>query len=220
MLAKFVDAVIDPVRMDQAVAAVEHELIPEFLEHDGALHGYWSAEMGSGHVLALTVWRDADALLASAAAHGAARATVGERIGLRLCSVTTLPVLATSRVSDRAADRAHPEWIRVTWVDGVTPAMRDGLPQLYRSTVADQSASAGFCGSYWLGDERSPEACAVSLWDGTADLVAGSGASRRRRRRLARALGFGIKSVHEYRTFAVAHAAPERAGVAAEVATV
>jgi len=207
MLAKLVDAAIDPARLDVAVAALEAELIPGFLAQEGAVRGYWCADTGTGHVLTVTLWRDADSLLAAAAADGVARATVGDRVGLRLRSVQTLPVLAHSHGTDASADPSDPGSIRVTWVDGVAPAMRDLVPRNYRSTLADQHATAGFRGSYWLGDERSVEGCALSLWDGSAHLDAGVDASHRRRRRLARTMGIHVSSVREYQVFGVADTA-------------
>lgn len=204
MLAKLVDAVIDPRRMGLAVTAVEEELIPAFLAHDGALQGYWMADERSGHVLVVTTWSDLASLRGAAAADGAARATVGDRIGLSLRSVHTLPVLASSQETGRPSGRTDPGWIRVTWVEGVARTVRDQLPRLHEATAADQSGSAGFRGSYWLGDEDSAEGCAISLWDDETDLSAGAGASRRRRRRLARAMGFRVRSVRDYRAVGVA----------------
>lgn len=209
MLAKLVDAAIDPGRMDRAVSAVQEELIPAFLTLDGALQGLWVADGGNGRVLSITLWSDADSLRASAAADGEVRATVGERIGLRVYSVQSLPVLTSSRLSDPSFDRAEPDWIRVTWVDGVSPAMRERVPELYGSTLADQSDTAGFCGSYWLADEDSPEACAISLWDDSADPAAGAVAHGRRRRRLEKATGIRIRSVREHRIIGIARPVPD-----------
>ncbi len=221
MLAKVVDATIDPARIDAAVAAVRDELIPNHLAHEGALQGYWAADARTGHAMVVTMWRDADSLEGAAASDGAARAEVGDRVGLRVHSVLALPVLAASHVTDLTDGGLDPAWIRVTRVDGVAPTMRDLVPQRYGSTLADQSANAGFYGSYWLGDERSPEGCAISLWGHTADLAAGAVASRRRRRRLQRTMGIRLRSVHEYRVVGSARPMPVAAldVVAAEAAS-
>lgn len=210
MLAKMVGASIDPARLDTAVDAVAEELVPSFLALDGAVEGYWAVDAEHWRVLLITLWRDTVSLRGAATADGTARTTVGERIGLRLHSVQALPVLACSRVADLSDDHTEPGWIRVTWVDGVVPELRELVPENYGATLADQSSTRGFRGSYWLGDERSSEACAVSLWDHTADPSEGAFANRRRRRRLERTMGLRITSVHEYRIVGVAHAAPSR----------
>lgn len=206
MLAKLVDGAIDPARMDVAVDAVAEELIPAFLDLDGAVLGYWAADTVTGRVLTMTMWRDVPALRGAAASDGAARATVGERIGLRLNSIQTLPVLACSPTTDLTGDPKEPGCIRVTWVDGVTPALRELVPEHYGSALADQSVTPGFRGSCWLGDEQSVEGCGVSLWEGHGDLAAGAHASRRRRRRLSRTMGIRVTSVHEYRILGIARA--------------
>ena len=211
MLAKLVDAAIDPARLDVAVDAVAEELIPAFLECDDAVQGVWAADTDSGRVLTMTLWDDAASLRRAAPAEGAMRATVGDRVGLRLHSVQTLPVLACSGATDLARHQTEPAWLRVTWVDGLSPAMREQVPERFGSALADQSATVGFRGSYWLGDEHTSEGCAVSMWGAAADLLAGAHASRRRRRRLSRTMGFHVTSVREYRILGVARATTRRA---------
>ncbi len=214
MLAKLVGASIDPARLGAAVDAVADELIPGFLDLDGSLDGYWAVDPESGGVLVITLWRDVASLRGAASADGVARATVGDRIGLRVHSVHALPVLACSSLTDLSEDPSDPGSIRVTWVDGVVPALRELVPERFGSTLADQSSTRGFRGSCWLGDEQSSEGCAVSLWDHTANPVAGAFASRRRRHRLERTMGLRIRSVHEYRIVGVAHTASARTGAA------
>ena len=211
MLAKLVDAAIDPARLDAAVDAVAEELVPAFLECDGAVYGCWAADTRSGRVLTMMLWADAASLRGAAPTEGAMRAAVGDRVGLRLHSVQTLPVLAGAPRTDLGRHQMEPGWLRVTWVDGLSPMLQEQVPERFGSTLADQSATPGFRGSYWLGGEHTSEGCAISLWGAAADLVAGEHASRRRRRRLSRAMGFHVTSVHEYRILGVARATSRRA---------
>lgn len=205
MLAKIVDAVIETELIEAAVAAVDDELIPEFRAHDGAQRGYWMADRTTGHVLAITMWRDADSLRAAAAAEGAARAAVGDRIGLSLRAVHTLPVVASAHVADPVVGRPVPRWVRVTWFEGADPSMRAKVPELHEATVAAQAGVEGFCGSYWLADEHRSEGFAISLWDFPTRHRSGAGASRRRRRRLAKELGFSVRTVRHYEVVGVSH---------------
>ncbi len=220
MLANLVEATIDLARVDVAVDAVREELVPEFLEHEGALHGYWAVDRRTGHAVVLTTWRDVESLRGAAAANAAARARAGDGFGLRMHSVQTLPVLAASHATDLTDHGTEPAWVRVTRVDGLAPTMRDQVPQRYGPTLADQSATAGFCASYWLGDEQRVEGFAVSLWDDKADPASGEAASRRRRKRLQRSMGIRISSVREYRIVGVARPTPTPVSAGAEAVTV
>jgi hypothetical protein len=204
MLAKLVDASIDPDRLEVASRAVDEELVPRFLAHDGALLGYWMADPASGHVLAITMWRDDAALREAAATDGAERASVAARIGLVVHAVHALPLLAAQHPAISTLEQSHSLWVRVTWVEGVPSSTRAQLPQLYQQIVDDQSDSAGFCGSYWIGDEHSGEGCALSVWRQPDDLHSGAGASRRRQRHVSRELGCRISEVRHYRTFGTA----------------
>ena len=203
MFAKLVDATIDPDRLDLAAAAVDEELIPGFLEHDGALHGYWSADAPTGHVVAITMWRDADALRSAAAADGALRATVGERIGLRLRSVHTLPVLAWSPGTDPSAAHTDVGWIRLAWIDRVALVSRAQLTLMPAPGGLGEPAT-GCTGRYWIGEDRSAEGCLLSLWSEAAAPAVEDGAGARHRHRSVRT--DGSRPVREYRTFAVAYA--------------
>jgi hypothetical protein len=203
-----VEARIDPGRLVVASEAVGDELIPGFLAHDGAVRGYWMGDLVTGQLLAITMWRDAESLRNAAAADGAQLAAVIGRTGLRLRAVQALPVLASHVPGNADREPSDARWVRVTWVEGVAPAMRTHLPELYQDILEDQAGTAGFGGSHWIGDERSGEGCALSVWERPADLAHGAGASRRRRRHVARALDCRIGLVHHYRTFGIVSATP------------
>jgi hypothetical protein len=202
MLAKVVDGGIDPGRIDQAERAVTEELIPLFDAHAGAGPGFWLVEPQNGHVLAITLWSGAEALAEAAAADGAERAAVAERIGLRVRAVTALTVLG-SHVGDPDGDPSTTPWARVTWVEGIRVERRADLPALHDGIVADQGRSEGFRSSFWIGDTDRGEGFALSLWAAPADLHSGAIASRRRRRQVTRTLGCRIGAVHQYRALGI-----------------
>jgi hypothetical protein len=213
MLAKLVEARIDPGRLVVASEVVGDELIPNFLAHEGAVRGYWMGDLVTGQLLAITMWRDAESLRDAASADGARLAALIGRTGLRLRAVQTLPVLASHVPAGPEREPADARWARVTWVEGVAPEMRIRLPELYQDMVEDQAGTTGFRGSHWIGDELSGEGCALSVWERPADLAHGAGASRRRRRHVARALGCRIGVVRHYRTFGIVSATTPEAAV-------
>ena len=216
MLAKLVTGTIDPARLDVATLAVQEELVPGFLAQDGAQHGCWMADPASGHVLALTFWRDGEAVARTAVADGIERALVAERIGLRVHTIDVRPVLAAHRAEQ--ADRPLVRWVRMTWVEGVAAALRPRLHDVFGSIAADQATRSGFCGSCWFGDESLGEGCAVSFWERRVDLTDGADASRRRRRRVERELGCRISAVRQYRALAISHAESDRPAPTEELA--
>jgi hypothetical protein len=205
MIAKLVTGTIDPARLDVAARAVEEELIPGFLTHDGALQGYWMVDAATGQILAITTWRDPEAVGRSAVADGTERAVIADRIGLRVHAINTLPVLA-AHDPDPVPHGSVIRWVRVTWVEGVAPHLRPGLAELYRRIVADQTNTYGFCASYWIGDQAIGEGCAISFWEQRADLSNGAGASRRRRRQVERSLQCRISEIRQYQALGVSGA--------------
>lgn len=219
MLAKLVSGMMDPGRSEQLADAVESQLVPTFLEHDGAVCGYWMADHNSGRVIAITLWDDLDSVQRAAASDGVHRASIAERLTLRALSIQTLPVLAARAVPVIAGEGPPCHSVRVTWVEGVAASRRTDLEALYRQTVSDQADSSGFCGSYWFGEEESGEGCAVSMWERPADLTGGTPASRRRQRRLSKELGCRISAVHEYEVIAVADRTGRASGARRHVDT-
>jgi hypothetical protein len=208
MLAKLVEGVIEPGSSVALAHAVDDELIPSFLEHDGASSGYWMSDRSSGRVVAITLWNDLDSLRAAASSDGAERSVIADRIALRVLSVQAMPVLAAQLLPSHAGGDSPRRSARVTWVEGAAASARPHLAQLYEEIVADQISSTGFAGSFWFGEERSGEGCAVSMWERPADLSGGTPASRRRQRRVARALGCRVSKVHEYEVIGVARRDP------------
>lgn len=202
MLAKLLTGSIDPRRLDTAIEAVGQRLVPGFVGRDGALHGYWMADRATGQVVTLTLWRDRGSADRAVHAEGAERAVIAEAVGLRVHAVQVLPVLAAHTAAPPAGSPVI-RWVRITWVDGVMAPSRDRTSALHDSIVEDQSADSGFCASYWIGDEAAGEGCAVSFWEHRADLTMGAAASRRRRRRVERALHCRVGVVHQYQALGV-----------------
>ena len=217
MYAKFVDATIDPARMDLVAGAVDAELIPGFLEHDGALHGYWSADARTGHVVAITMWRDADALRSASAADGVLRATVGERIGLRLHSVHHLPVLAWSPGTDPMAAHGDVGSIRLAWMPASAAADGSVVPDPGAPAPGVPDPSVGCVGRYWLGERPDGEGCLLSMWRDPAGRAGVEAMDRRHRRSVRHG---GSRSERELRTFATARAATAPRVSTAELAGV
>jgi hypothetical protein len=217
MLAKVLDGGIDPTCIEQAARAVNEELIPQFVAHPGAEQAFWMVEPRNGHVLAVTMWSGPDAVAECAAADGAERAAVAERIGLRVRAVTVLPVLGI-HLADQSAGGPSVVWGRVTWVEGVRPERRAATEALHDQIVLDQGRSDGFRASFWIGDVDRGEGFALSLWATPADLHGGALASRRRRRRVTRALGCRVGAVHQYRALGVTARAPEHGRIPPAVA--
>lgn len=201
MFAKVVQAHIDPARVADAARAVEDELIPLFLEHPGALHGYWMANRASGEVLAMTCWADLESLDASRASDGEERALVAERIGLRIQVIHTLAVLGVHE-----HDVVHTpvlRWARVTWVEGLAPDLEVPLRAMHREVVDAEARSAGFCGSYWLADRATGNGLEVSLWGDLSELRDNEHDSRRRRRWFEKTVGCRIDLVGDYEALGV-----------------
>jgi hypothetical protein len=206
MLAKLVHARIRPELVHTAARAVEHELAPAFVAHRGARLGCWMANRSNGHVLAMTIWADESSLHAEQAADGAERAQVAERIGLELHAVETLEVVAAHdlRATDDGDGSAlASRWARVTWVEGLAPSALDHVEELHAQIAPDQSASDGFCASYWLADHDTGDGLALSTWASRTQLRDGEPDSRRRRRAVERALGCHVAMVGEYEALRV-----------------
>jgi hypothetical protein len=201
MFAKLITANIEPRSVDDAARAVEEELLPAFLAHPGARHGYWMADRTSGEVLAVTCWSDLASLKKVRAKDGAERAQIAERIGLRIRAIVTLEVLA-SRHSD-IVDKSVTRCARATWVRGVSPDLRADLPAIYREIVSAQVRSRGFCASYWLGDHERGNGLALSVWTGLPELRESDSDSKRRRRWFEQTVGCEIDRVREYEAIGV-----------------
>lgn len=201
MFAKVVQAHIDPTHIDTAARAVEEELIPLFMEHRGALQGYWMANRVSGQVLALTCWSDLDSLDASRASDGEERALIAERLGLHIRVIRTLDVLGVYE-----HDVVHTpvlRWVRATWVEGLAPVLEASLRDLHHDVVRVEARSAGFCGSYWLADRATGNGLELSLWSDLAELRDNEHESKRRRKWFERTVGCRTDLVAEYEALGV-----------------
>jgi quinol monooxygenase YgiN len=201
MLAKLAIGDIDPHRLTDATRAVHEELIPAFLEHPGALEGYWMANALDGHVLVMTTWTDLESLDAARAADGATRARTAERLGLRVHAIQTMDVLGF-RGNDHV-ERPLGRCTRATWVEGVSADLRPSIRAIYQEILPSQVRSPGFCASYWLADPATGNGLALSMWEHADQLRAGEVDSRRRRRHFERTVGCHIDLVTEYEALAV-----------------
>lgn len=201
MLAKLVHGHIDPNRLGAANAAVESDLAPAFAAHPGARQGYWMANPASGHVLVVTGWSDRDAMEAEQAADGRERARAAERLGLRIHAVETMDVVAAHEVDPSPDTVVH--WVRATWVEGVDATASRLLGELHEQSVRDKAAGEGFCASYWLADRERGDGLALSMWSTPEHLQGSEHGSRRRRRRVERALGCHLAMIGTYRAIGV-----------------
>lgn len=202
MKATIVHASVDPDRISETARAVEAELVPGFLAHDGSRHAYWMAHRPSGRLLVLTVWDTRADLDAAASAEGARRAIVGERTGVRILGIHTMDVVGAH---EEQIDRAPSvRWVRATWVRGLGPDQQGQLPALYREAVPDQLRTRGFCASYWLADTTVGAAFGLSFWEGPSEISDSIRSSHRRRRRFESVLGCTVEGVQEYEALGVA----------------
>ena len=160
------------------------------------------ANADSGQFLMLTMWADQESLEAERVADGIERTEVAERVGLRILVTQTMEVMAAHPEDPDGA--VAPRWMRATWVEGVDSVHLDRLPELHHETVPALTDSGGFRGSYWLADRGTGNGVALSFWDGAADLTRSHGISHRRRRELARLLGFEVTPVSQYQGLAMA----------------
>ncbi len=203
--AKLVQGAIDTNAIEQAQRAVEQELIPRFVAHPGARQGFWMANRSTGSILILTTWSDQAALDAAAAADGAGRTRVAERVGMRIQAVETVQVMAAHH-RDPIGARVF-RWVRATWVEGLSPTRAGALPARYPAVASDQARSAGYRGSYWLTSPATGDGLALSFWNDEEELWSSAGGSRRRRSELEREFGFRVGRVDHYEGLGVAVAA-------------
>lgn len=208
MKATVVLARLEPGRIPDAARAVEEEVAPALCARAGARRGYWMVDRHSGQVLIVTVWADETARRAAAAAEGARRAVVGERVGLRVLGTQSFDVAGS--VDEHLGSAPRVRWVRATWVAHIGADQRGVLPQLYHEAVPDQARTRGFCASYWLVDPLSGAGLGLSMWEGPDELRGSLTSSRRRRRRFEAVLGCTVDGVHEYEALAVAVAPDPR----------
>ena len=82
MKAALVHAEIAPSRIPAAARMVERDLVPGFLGHVGARHGYWMVHRRTGNLLILTLWESAEHMDAAAADSAARHEAVGAELGV------------------------------------------------------------------------------------------------------------------------------------------
>lgn len=207
MIAKVVQGDIDPRRIDEAAAAVQEELIPLFLAHDGAVQGYWMADRSSGRVVVMTSWADRRCLEAARAADGQERTGVAERLGLRVVAIDTMDVLGAYEAPHETQSAHTWRWARVTWVEGVSPSLDQSLRQMYRDLLPAERRSVGHCGTYWFADLRAGAGLGLSLWSDHRDGRASEPESRQKRKWFEATVGCRIDHVGEYEALGVTGAA-------------
>ena len=193
MFAKLVQGSIDPTRFEEAVRAVEDELIPLFLEHSGARQGCWMANRVDGHVLVMTCWSDLGALEAARPADGEGRSRVAERLGLQISTIRTVDVVGVHETA--AVGGPVRRWARTTWVDHLPQDLDATLRAMHQQVVAAEMQTDGFCASYWLVDHATSSGLELSLWSDLAGLQANEPDSRRRRRWFERTIGCRIDHI-------------------------
>jgi hypothetical protein len=208
MEATLIHAIADPHRLEDAVRSVREELAPGFLANPGARHGYWMAQPGTGRLLILNLWDDGASMRAAAAVEGARRATVADRVGVRIMAVHHMEALGAH---EEALDESPSiRWVRATWVSGLRSGQRRAISPLYREAVPDQARTCGFRASYWLADLDLGTGLGISCWEGPAETRDGEVSSRQRRRRLESVLGCTVVSVQEFEALGVAMTAAVR----------
>ncbi len=202
MKAALVHAEIDPRRIPDAARTVERELVPGFLGHVGARHGYWMVHRRTGNLLILTLWESAEHRLAAAADDAARNEVAAAALGVDGSAAYSLDVAGAHE--ERLDQVPRVRWVRATWVEGLHADQRGELPALFREAVPDQVRLRGFCASYWLVNPVLGSAVGFTFWEGAPNIRDSEDAARRRRRRIEAVLGCRVTGVAELEALGVA----------------
>ncbi|MEI2696832.1 MAG: cyclic nucleotide-binding domain-containing protein [Microthrixaceae bacterium] len=202
MKAALVHAEIAPSRIPAAARMVERDLVPGFLGHVGARHGYWMVHRRTGNLLILTLWESAEHMDAAAADSAARHEAVGAELGVEGSATYRLDVAGAHE--ERLDQVPRVRWVRATWVEGLRPDQRGALPALFREAVPDQVRLHGFCASYWLVNPVLGSAVGFTFWEGAAEIRDSEDAARRRRRRIQAVLGCRVTGAAELEALGVA----------------
>lgn len=202
MKAALVHAEMDPSRVAEAARMVERDLVPGFLGHVGARHGYWMVHRPTGNLLILTLWESAEHMGAAASASAARNEVVGTALGVDGSAVYALDVAGAHE--ERLDQVPRVRWVRATWVEDLHAGQRGELPALFREAVPDQVRLRGFCASYWLVNPVLGSAVGFTFWEGAPDIRDSDDAARRRRRRIEAVLGCRVTGVAELEALGVA----------------
>ncbi len=202
MKAALVHAEIAPRRLPEAVRMVERDLVPGFLGHVGARHGYWMVHRPSGNLLVLTLWESSEHMEVAAADNAARNETAGAVLGISESAVYSLDVAGAHE--ERLDQAPSVRWVRATWVEGLHTGQHGELPALFREAVPDQMRIRGFCASYWLVNPSLGSAVGFTFWQEAVHVRDSADAARRRRRRIEAVLGCRVSGVAELEAIGVA----------------
>lgn len=199
MWAKFTRVLLDPGRVDDAVVAVDRELLPAFLEAPGAEHGYWMVERTRGIGIVVTCWSDLDSLEDSRAAMGEVRARVLDELGARIADTAVYEVHGSAPPPPIGGD---PAWSRVTFVEGLAPDIGDADQTLFRTALARYGDLDGFLSLCWLVDGRSGNGLGITTWRTADHLRASETLNHKVRRDVEATFGCRVDSVLDVQTLA------------------
>ena len=202
MFAKFTRVLLDPSRVDPAVALVDEELLPAFLDTPGSRHGYWMVERERGLALVVTCWADLDALEHSRAPMGAVRARVLDELGARIADTATYEVHGSAPPPPIEGERV---WSRVTFVEGLASDVGDADQTVFRAALERYGNLNGFLSLCWLVDAESGNGLGITTWCTRKQLVASEAVNQKVRREVEAAFGCRIDAVLDVETMASAH---------------
>lgn len=202
MWASFTRVRVHPSKADEAIELVRRHLIPDFVDREGSLQGYWMLDRRSGTGLVVTCWADRAALDASRSGGGSTRARVIEQLDALLAETGTYAVHALAGAS-APIDGGH-VWSRVMLVEHLDPVVLEGEGGLFAAIHEQLATRPGFLSLCWLVDRDSGNGMSISTWRTQDDVRASEADGGRLRREASQALGCRIEEVVDVETIGTA----------------
>ena len=196
MWAKFTRVLLDPGRVDDAVAAVDRELLPAVLETPGAMEAYSMVERTRGIGIVVTCWADFGALENSRRTIGERRARVLDAVGARIADTAVYEVHGSAPPPPTGV----PVCSRVTFVEGLAPDIGEADQTLFNAALARYGDLDGFLSLCWLVDGRSGNGLGITTWQTAGQLRASEQLNRRVRREVESTFGCRVDSVLDVET--------------------
>jgi heme-degrading monooxygenase HmoA len=190
----------DPARIDDAVAYLRGEVLPDLAEAEGWIGLSTLTDSETGRCIVATAWADKEAMRATAEEVRPTRHRVEHLLGSQHSDVQEWEIAVLHR--DRAAgDGAAAQ---VTWAR-ITPDHVDGLLDAYRMNLLPRLGGLpGFCSVSLLVDRRAGRTVSVTSFENRDALALARRHARSLREQFAQAMGAKIVDVHEM-DLAVAH---------------
>lgn len=186
--------------LDDTIALVRDEAMPQITSVDGCLGMSMLVDRETGQCIATTAWEDEESMRASAGAMTELRERAAADVGGQVTSVQEWEVEVVHRnhhVGQGACCRAT--WLRTEPVD------LDRAVEVFRDGVLPQAEGfQGFCSASLLVDRNAGLAVATVTFDTRADVEATRERAATIRSDVAQEIGLEYLDVREYEV-AIAH---------------